>query len=371
MDVNAGALSETETALARAEPVQQADASNHLVNEEDVLEDEDDIDTPVTFLHVEDLAAHGAHAGEISKLRKRGLTTVGLVASASMRELIEVPGLSTERADFLRKKAKLVDGKSGVVFASGLDLVRSMKTKITTGSAALDALIGGGVETKTITELYGDSATGKTQLCHALCVRTQFARDQGGAEGCALYIDTDQTFRPDRIQQIAEAVGFDPQQILGNIVVIKATSFDHQCEIATAATRVLADPPSGEFRLIIVDNLMTHLRAEYAGRGELAARQQALNSHLRWLKQLADEFDCAVVVTNQVSTVPEAFAMGGATVKPCGGPVLAHNAPMRIWLRKGRAQQKKATLEHSAFMPKGDCLFSIVAAGIVDSIEGA
>lgn len=148
-------------------------------------------------------------------------------------------------------------------------------------------------------------------------------------------------------------INADSTQILENVTVVSAKSFEHQCEVLTAIASLLAEPPNGEFRLIVVDSIMSHLRAEYAGRGDLSARQQALNQHLRNLKRLADAFNCAVVITNQVTTVPESFGLAAATVKPCGGPILAHSAATRIFLRKGRAQQKKACLEHSAFMPKG------------------
>lgn len=168
------------------------------------------------------------------------------------------------------------------------------------------------------------------------------------------------------------------------MTAVSAKSFEHQCEIVTALANLLSDPPNGEYRLIVIDGIMSHLRAEFAGRGELAGRQQALNQHLRNLKRLADAFNCAIVITNQVTTVPETFGLYGATVKPCGGPMLSQNVAMTIWLRKGRAQQKKATLEHSSFMPKGtpirlnrardkfpvgDCVFSITAAGICEAIE--
>lgn len=137
------------------------------------------------------------------------------------------------------------------------------------------------------------------------------------------------------------------------MTAVSAKSFEHQRELLTAMSSLLAEPPNGEFRLIVVDSILSHLRAEYSGRGDLAERQQALNLHLRHLKRLADAFNCAVVVTNQVTTVPESFGLAAASVKACGGPIMAHNAAMRISLRKGRGQQKKACLENSSFMPKG------------------
>ena len=106
------------------------------------------------------------------------------------------------------------------------------------------------------------------------------------------------------------------------------------------------------------------------GRGDLSERQQTLNGYLSELKKIAQAFRVAVVVTNQVMAIPDQFALGAPQVKSCGGPVMAHNTNTKIFLKRAGRGRKKAVLQHSPFMPYGDCEFSITAAGVVDAVDG-
>lgn len=272
---------------------------------------------------------------------------------------------------FIREKSLVLEPAAAGLFKSGLELKQQREAcpKISTGSVEFDRLIGGGIELGTITEIYGDSGTGKTQLALALAVRAQLATVDGGAAGRVLYIDTDDTFRHERIAEIAAASGVDAEQCLHNITACRAANFEQQCAALKGAAMELAEPSEGEYRLVIVDCIMANLRAEYAGRGELSERQQTLNAHLRDLKKFAQAFKVAVVVTNQVMAVPDQFSLGGPQFKSCGGPVMAHNTNTKIFLKRGGRGNKKATLAHSPYMPYGDCLFSITAAGIVDAVD--
>ena len=298
-----------------------------------------------------------------------GYTTCHLIATASKRELSEIPGFSEERVIALKKKAKTLDAKSGISFSTALELSLKPRIMITTGSSDLDKLLGGGIELQTLTEVYGDSGTGKTQFCLTLCVTVQLALEDGGAAGRALFIDCNSTFRADRLIQIAQAAGLGPEQCAANVAVVTVSSFDQQGDALAQAGHVLADTSAGEFRLIIVDGLMTHLRAEYTGRGDLAARQQALNGFMRKLKLFSSAFNLAVVVTNQVSTTPEAFSNAGPVLKPIGGPVLAHNLPTKLAMRRARGNTRKIIIEQAPHMARDECLVSISAAGIVNAIE--
>ncbi|KAJ1454549.1 DMC1-like protein [Pelagophyceae sp. CCMP2097] len=302
-----------------------------------------------SFVGVSRLLEFGVNASDIAKLTKHGYTTAGLIAKASTRELALVKGLSAERAAMLRSKAQLADPTKGIFFQNGLEIKQRLDD----------------YGPRPATEVFGDSATGKTQLCLTLCVRAQLATDDGGLAGRVLYIDTDYTFRPERIVEIAEAQGLDAFQCLQNIDSVHASSFEQQCEALTAAAAVLADPHDGEYRLVVVDCIIAHLRAEYAGRGELSERQQTLHTHLRHLKQIAEEFKVAVVVTNQVTSVPDAMSFG-VSVKACGGPIMAHSTTTKLFLRKGRGHHKKATLTQSPFRPPDDCVFTITKAGCTD-----
>ena len=172
------------------------------------------------------------------------------------------------------------------------------------------------------------------------------------------------------VQEIAEASGVDADQCMYNIRSTRAANFEMQCAALKAAANELADAAEGEYRLVVVDCVMAHLRAEYQGRGDLSERQQTLNGYLSELKKIAQAFRVAVVVTNQVMAIPDQFALGAPTVKSCGGPVMAHNTNTKIFLKRAGRGRKKAVLQHSPFMPYGDCEFSITAAGVVDAVDG-
>jgi len=278
---------------------QTGSTCRHSRDEDDDDDDEGDYELE-SFIHVENLSNQGANASEINKLSTFGYTTCQLLASASKRELAEIPGLSEDRVVALQKKAKTLDAKCGVNFSTAFELSKKPRVVISTGSTDVDKILGGGIELQHLTEVYGDSGVGKTQLCLTLCVRVQLPEDDGGAAGRALFIDCNSTFRADRLLQIAQACNLGPEQCAENVSVVTVSSFDQQGDCLAQAGHVLADTSGGEFRLLVVDGLMTHLRAEYAGRGDLAARQQALNGYLRKLKLFATSFNLAVVVTNQV-----------------------------------------------------------------------
>lgn len=183
--------------------------------------------------------------------------------------------------------------------------------------------------------MYGEYRTGKTQLAHTLCVVTQLPKDMGGASGKVAYIDTEGTFRPERISQIADRFNLEPGPVLENIVHARALNSEHQMELTKDLGERLAE---GGYRLIIVDSIMALFRVDYSGRGELSERQQKLAQFLAQLTRMAEEFNVAVLLTNQVQSDPGAtmvFTAGGA-LKPVGGHVLSHASTVRMFLRKGK-----------------------------------
>lgn len=203
--------------------------------------------------------------------------------------------------------------------------------RISTGVKSLDELLGGGIETKAITELVGEFGSGKTQLCHQLSVMVQLPEDKGGLKAKALYVDTENTFRPERIMQMAKYRGLDPQEALKNILYARAYNSDHQMMIIEESKKIIEKENIG---LIVIDSLVAHFRSEYPGRENLAERQQKLNHHIAQLLRIADIYNVAVVVTNQVVAQPDVFF--GNPLKPAGGNVIAHGATYRVWLRKVR-----------------------------------
>ena len=233
--------------------------------------------------------------------------------------------------------------------------------RITTGSKRVDELLGGGLETQSITEVFGAFRSGKTQLAHQLSVNVQLPIEKGGLEAGAIYIDTEGTFRPERIYQMAQTVGLDPEKALKNILYARAYNSDHQMLLAQQSQELI---PKYNIKLIVVDSLTGHFRAEYTGRETLAERQQKLNRHLHVLQRIADIFNCAVFVTNQVMAKPDVFF--GDPTQAIGGHIVAHASTFRIYLRKGKKGTRVAKLVDSPNLPEGEAPFVVTKEGIRD-----
>jgi len=232
---------------------------------------------------------------------------------------------------------------------------------VSTGADGLNELIGGGVETCSITEAYGRFASGKTQIGFQLCVNAQLPIDKGGLDGAVLFIDTEGTFRPERIETIAQAVGLDPEKTLENIMVVRATSTEQQVLTLERADKLIQDK---NIKLIIVDSLTALFRSEFIGRGALGERQQKLNQHIHRLQTLADKYNLAVYITNQVMDNPG--ILFGDPTTPIGGNVLAHAATTRLYMKKSKEDKRIARLVDSPNMPEGECVIKITPNGIKD-----
>ncbi len=316
------------------------------------------------MLDLEDLPGVGSAIAE--KLREAGFTTIEAVAVASPQELSAVAEIGEATAAKIIAAARKLANMGG--FESGEKLLERRQSigRITTGSKALDSLLGGGIETQAITELFGEFGSGKTQICHQLAVNVQLPKEQGGLEGSVIVIDTENTFRPERIVQMAEAKGLDPKEVLKNIYVAQAYNSNHQMLLVDnakeLAQKLMKD--GKPVRLLIVDSLTSHFRAEYVGRGTLADRQQKLNRHLHDLMRFGEIFNAAIVVTNQVQAKPDAFY--GDPTRPIGGHVVAHTATFRIYLKKSKGELRVARLIDSPHLPEGEAVFKITERGIED-----
>ncbi len=308
---------------------------------------------------IEDLPGVGPSTAE--KLYAAGYNTLESIAVASPLELAEVAGLGeTQALKIINAAREALD--MGWMSAEDLLKRREEVGKITTGSSNLDELLGGGIETQAITEFYGKFGSGKTQICHQLAVNVQLPFEKGGLNGSALYIDTENTFRPERIISMAKGVGLEPSEALKRIFVARAYNSDHQMLLAEKAKEIIEDH---NIRLIVVDSLTAHFRAEYVGRGKLAERQQKLNRHIHTLQRLADAHNLAVVVTNQVMAKPD--ILFGDPTEPVGGHVMGHAATYRVYLRKGKGEKRIARLVDSPHLPEGEVVFEITAEGIRDA----
>lgn len=203
-----------------------------------------------------------------------------------------------------------------------------------------------------------------TQIAHQIAVNVQLPKEQGGLDGKVIYIDTENTFRPERIIQMARNVGIDPDQALKNIKIARAYNSDHQMLLSDKAEELLKE---GDYRVLIVDSLTAHFRAEFIGRGTLSERQQKLNKHMHVLLKLADMYNCCVVVTNQVMAKPN--VMFGDPTQAIGGHIVGHSSTFRIYLRKGKKGSRVAKLVDSPNLPENECMFFVNTSGLSDKEE--
>jgi len=302
----------------------------------------------------------------VKKLFEAGLHTVEGVAYSTRKALMSVKGISEAKADkLLAEASKLVP--MGFTTATEMHKQRQDIIHISTGSKELNKLLEGGFETGSITEMFGEFRTGKTQLCHQICVTCQLPLDQGGGEGKALYIDTEGTFRPERILAIAERYGLNGEDVLDNIAYARAYNSDHQSQLLLQASAMMAE---SRFAVLIVDSATALYRTDYSGRGELSARQMHLARFLRTLQRLADEFGVAVVISNQVVAQVDGGAMFAADPKkPIGGNIMAHASTTRLYLRKGRGETRICKIYDSPCLPEAEASFSINTDGINDATE--
>lgn len=304
------------------------------------------------------------------KLASAGITSVLDLAAATPRELTEL-GISSEKAEEFCLKARIILMESGFLdkeFVPATEVMerRKMLQRLTTGSQALDTMLGGGIETQAITELIGEYGCGKTQICHTLCVTAQLPRDEGGLEGQAIYIDTEATFRPERIAQIAESRGLTSNKILEGIIFANVYNSSHLQLTIKELGRYIE---KFKAKLVVVDSIISHFRAEYVGRGTLAERQQRLNDLLHRLLRTAQVHNIAVIVTNQVQANPDQFF--GDPNKPSGGHVLAHSSTYRIYIRRAANNTRLARIIDSPYHPaNAEAYFKITEKGVEDLQEG-
>lgn len=303
----------------------------------------------------------GVGPATAEKLRDSGYVDVLDIAVASPSELADAAEIGENVASKIiigaRKQADVG------AFETGSDLLdkRAKVGLLNSGSKTFNELLGGGFETQAIIELFGEFGSGKTQVAHQLCVMVQLPKDQGGLDGEAFYIDTENTFRPERIVQMAEAIELDPDEVLSKIHVARAYNSSHQMLLVDKVKELSRESPA---RLLVVDSLTAHFRAEYVGRGALADRQQKLNKHMHDLLRWSDLNNGVVCVTNQVAAKPDAFF--GDPTRPIGGHIVGHTATFRIYLRKSKGPKRIARLIDSPHLPEGEAVFTITDKGIRD-----
>ncbi|MBN2423179.1 DNA repair and recombination protein RadA [Candidatus Woesearchaeota archaeon] len=300
----------------------------------------------------------GVGAATAEKLEAAGYNNLMGLAVASPGEIVEASGVGESTA---RKIIQAARASLSMGFESGEDILKKRANimKIKTNSSNLNTLLGGGFETGAITECFGEYGSGKTQIAHVLTVMLQ----KQDPDAIAVFIDTENTFRPERIIELAKGAGLDPHKVLRNIRVARAYNSDHQMLLAEKATDLITKNKLN-VKLVVIDSLTAHFRAEFIGRGTLAERQQKLNKHMHTLLRLADSNNLCVYVTNQVMARPDVFF--GDPTEAIGGHIVAHSSTFRIYLRKGKKGSRVAKLVDSPNLPDAACAFTVTTDGLID-----
>ncbi|MDP6010156.1 MAG: DNA repair and recombination protein RadA [Candidatus Poseidoniaceae archaeon] len=333
-------------------------------NEEDIVDVETEViplskEVEAPELTIEDLPGVGPATAE--KLRDAGFEELLAIAVMTPSALGEAAELGEAVAGKIIMSAKKMANIGGFISGDALLERRREVMKLSSKVQSIDDLLGGGFETQALVEVYGEFGSGKTQIGHQLAVNCSLPIAEGGLDGDVFYIDTEDTFRPERITQMARGQGLDPAEVLKRIHVARAYNSAHQMLLVDEIKRLSAGL---NVKMIIVDSLTSHFRAEYIGRGMLANRQQKLNKHLKELKQQADINNALVLVTNQVQSKPD--AMWGDPTKPIGGHVLAHASTFRLYLRKAKGGRRIARLVDSPNLPDGECIYQVTQDGLRD-----
>jgi DNA repair protein RadA len=284
-------------------------------------------------------------------------------------EIADLTGMDRDTAEKIVNKSRMQLVEQGLIaqdFVSATEIYKRRQEigKITTGTECLDILFDGGLETQALTEVYGEFGCGKTQFCHTMCVQVQKSKEEGGLEGGVLYIDSENTFRPERIVSIAKANGMDPEKVLNNIIVARAYNSSHQILILEESGAVIKE---NNIKLVISDSAVGLFRAEYLGRGTLAGRQQKLNHFVHLLVRIAETYNCAALATNQVMASPDVFF--GDPTRPIGGNVVAHTSTYRIYFKKS-GKKRIARMVDSPHHPEQEVIFALTEAGVADPEDG-
>ncbi|XP_026464589.1 meiotic recombination protein DMC1/LIM15 homolog [Ctenocephalides felis] len=318
------------------------------------------------FQDVDILQQHGINVADIKKLKSSGICTIKGIQMMTKKKLTAIKGFSEAKVDKI-KEACVKISTVGFVTALEVSERRKMVFRVSTGSQELDKLLGGGIESMAITEAFGEFRTGKTQLSHTLCVTAQMPGANNYNGGKVIFIDTEHTFRPDRLRPIAERFNLDQVAVLDNVLYARAYTSEHQYELLDYVAAKFHEE-AGVFKLLIIDSSMALFRVDYSGRGELADRQQKLAQLMSKLQKISEEYNVAVFITNQMTSDPGAtLSFQADPKKPIGGNIMAHASTTRLSLRKGRGETRICKIYDSPDLPESEATFAITTGGIADA----
>ncbi|WP_010479212.1 DNA repair and recombination protein RadB [Thermococcus zilligii] len=220
---------------------------------------------------------------------------------------------------------------------------------LSTGTRALDELLGGGFAPGILTQVYGPYASGKTTLA------IQAGILSGGK---VAYVDTEGGFSPERLSQMAGLRGFDPEEALSRFVLFHPGDFKEQRRIIGSLKKIV----NGSFSLVVVDSITAHYRAEEDWR----SLNVELNKQLQVLLWIARKNSIPVLVINQVH-----FDSETGMTKPVAEQTLGYRCKDILRLdRLPTPGRRVAVLERHRFRPEGlMAYFRITEKGIEDSVE--
>ena len=326
-------------------------------------ENQNSSDEEQQFHPIEILSEHNISQNDITKLIESGYKSIESVFYQTSKNLSKI--LSSQKSEkiiTICNKILSIGIKPSTIFLEQ----RKKILKITTGSSELDHLLRGGIEANSITEISGEFRSGKTQICHTLSVTCQLPKSEGGGEGKAIYIDTEGTFRPEKLTPIAKRFGLDPKKTIANVFYARAFNSEHQNKLLFQVCALMAE---SKFSLLIVDSATALYRTDYNSKNELSARQMSLAKFLRNLQKIADEHKIPVVITNQVIATVNENIFGGCDKKPVGGHIMAHACQTRLFLRKGLKEIRICKIYDSPSLPEDEAKFAITEEGIDDVVE--
>jgi DNA repair protein RadA len=315
----------------------------------------------------------------IEKLKKLNIDSVYQLAVQSPIELAsEYEGTSpnVESASTLIANARKMLIENDVLASefSTADVVLEKRSKLSRyiiGSVNFDRFLNGGFETQAITELVGEYGSGKSQICHTICVAAnqliENSRhnddDKHSATGNIIFIDSENTFRADRVHQIAEQRGLNPLPILEKIYHCTVYSSEHLESVINDLDKSIEQYNA---KIVIIDSIISLHRAEFSGRGTLVERQQRLGKMLNKLRRYADIYNIAIVITNQVVSSPDALHPGFDSMKAAGGNIMGHGSTYRIFLKRS-GKNRTAVMQDSPSHAYQRVKFSISENGIQDA----
>jgi DNA repair protein RadA len=330
----------------------------------------------------------GVGPATADKLTDAGFESYQSIAVASPAELSNTADIGNSTASDIINAAREAADIGG--FESGAAVLerREQIGKLSWLIDEVDDLLGGGIETQSITEVYGEFGAGKSQVTHQMAVNVQLPSEYGGLEGSCIFVDSEDTFRPERIEDMLRGLDdeiiqatMDHREIDGSpddedameelladfldkIHVAKAFNSNHQILLAEKAKELAQEHEDTDWpvRLLCVDSLTAHFRAEYVGRGELAERQQKLNKHLHDLMRIGDLYNTAVLVTNQVASNPDSYF--GDPTQPIGGNILGHTSTFRMYLRKSKGDKRIVRLVDAPNLADGEAVMRVQDGGL-------